>query len=282
MKNTPLKAQAFELSQLGFSVIPLNSNKKPLIKWARYQNNRATNSQIRSWFRSLDVKGIGIITGKISELVVIDVDPRHGGSNAALESFNTPTSKTGSNGWHFYFRPVCSQDYQTIHLKGYDILGNGAYVIAPPSLHPNGQRYEWIKSIFDTELKDFPFQLAVTLGKSKRDNEVTRTKVQTKVQYKEGEISRATIESLRALPIVQVFETEGLNIPASSKPYSMTVCPFHNDKTPSLAIYHGSNYAHCFGCNKRFNTIDFIREYRNLDFREACFYLMEKYGISTL
>src|SRR5262249_15398402 len=97
---------------------------------------------------------IGIATGAISGLVVLDVDPRHGGDES-LEQWKTRyghdflttvTSCTGGGGWHlFYTHPGQSMQIKNkVGLApGLDIRGDGGYIVAPPSLHASGQRYAW-------------------------------------------------------------------------------------------------------------------------------------------
>jgi len=59
----------------GFSLIPLKNNgKEACIKWKIYQSQRAGLEDILSWYIKFPGANIGIITGKISKLVVIDVD----------------------------------------------------------------------------------------------------------------------------------------------------------------------------------------------------------------
>ena len=51
-------------------------------------------------------------------------------------------------------------------------------------------------------------------------------------------------------------------------------CPFHKEKTPSFSYDKNRNKVHCYGsCNKDFDAIDFVMEYRNLSYLEACKYL---------
>ncbi|MCX7694540.1 MAG: DNA primase [Caloramator sp.] len=57
------------------------------------------------------------------------------------------------------------------------------------------------------------------------------------------------------------------------------VCPFHNDKGPSLSVSQDKQLFHCFGCGAAGNTIGFVMKIRNCDFKEALFYLAERAGI---
>jgi DNA primase len=51
------------------------------------------------------------------------------------------------------------------------------------------------------------------------------------------------------------------------------LCPFHNERHPSLHIYPHNNSFYCYGCNKGGNVINFVRELQGLSFREAVEYL---------
>ena len=59
----------------GFSVIPIKpKDKKPLIGWEPFQKEPASEETIRNWFTSSPEANIAIITGQVSDLVVIDLD----------------------------------------------------------------------------------------------------------------------------------------------------------------------------------------------------------------
>lgn len=48
-----------------------------------------------------------------------------------------------------------------------------------------------------------------------------------------------------------------------------TVCPFHNEKTPSLKVYKNNRGYYCFGCGKGGDVISFVEGYFNLDYKNA-------------
>lgn len=105
--------------------------------------------KIRRWWDMWPDANIGVRTGVESNIVVLDVDPRNGGSEslAAMEFENgklheTLTSNTGGDGRHFLFiRPEAKLNKEA--GEGLDIKGDGGYIVAPPSLHASGKRYEW-------------------------------------------------------------------------------------------------------------------------------------------
>ena len=104
------------------------------------------------WEFEHQVSNMGIRTGPESGLVVLDVDPRHGGDESLrqLEDQHgplpeTPTVRTGGGGQHFYFQhPGFRVPSRSGVLgAGLDIRGDGGSVVAPPSLHVSGKPYQW-------------------------------------------------------------------------------------------------------------------------------------------
>jgi Bifunctional DNA primase/polymerase, N-terminal len=89
---------------------------------------------------------VAIRTGTASGLAVIDIDPRNGG--AVLPDLMPPTRcvRTGSGGWHLYYRhPGGTIAAKLRGHDGIDIKAEGGYVVAPPSIHPaTRQPYRWV------------------------------------------------------------------------------------------------------------------------------------------
>jgi archaellum biogenesis ATPase FlaH len=158
-EKTILNYAKFYYSQ-GFSVIPLKPRgKEPVIKWIEYQKRKPTEQQIIDWFGYGLIYNIGIITGKISNLVVVDLDFEEGLKFAEENNFPlTPAVKT-FKGYHLYY--AYKEGVRNAQkIKGYkiDIRGEGGYVVAPPSIHPNGVKYEWVegRSIKEVPLSQLP------------------------------------------------------------------------------------------------------------------------------
>jgi len=99
------------------------------------------------WWRSTPRANVGIACAP-SGLLVVDVDPRNGGdetlAHAQLTLGELPrtwTVLTPGGGAHYYFR--CKDTVHFVPLgPGIDLKCLG-YVVAPPSIHPNGGRYLW-------------------------------------------------------------------------------------------------------------------------------------------
>jgi hypothetical protein len=137
----------------GWSVLPLRAgDKRPLIVWESLQTTRASAEQVTDWFKRWPDANIGIVTGEISNLVVLDIDPKHGG-DASLSRLErqlgplpaTIEATTGGGGRHLYFaHPGGLIRNRTGLAQGIDLRGDGGYVVAPPSIHPSGRPYTWI------------------------------------------------------------------------------------------------------------------------------------------
>ena len=137
----------------GWSVIPLRSReKRPLIAWLEYQQRRAQSDEIEAWFRRWPQANLGVVTGWVSRLVVVDVDPHHGG-DASLTQLTqehgalpaTLEAVTGGGGQHLYFdHPGGLVRNRAGVALGVDVRGDGGYIVAPPSVHPSGRRYRWL------------------------------------------------------------------------------------------------------------------------------------------
>lgn len=136
----------------GWSVIPLEAKgKKPLISWKEYQERQATVNEVESWFKWEN--NLGIVTGKISGITVIDCDSPAAIDLASKKGLPTcPTVKTGK-GYHFYYayEPGVGNFQKRDDLPGIDLRGDGGFVVAPPSIHPSGAVYYW-----EGETRDLP------------------------------------------------------------------------------------------------------------------------------
>ena len=113
-------------------------------------------TQIRNWWSQHPLANIGIATGTISNLFVLDIDT--GGEKTGFDSLSTletkhgslpatPRVRTGSGGEHFYFwcdDPEMRNSAGKIG-QNIDVRANGGYVVAPPSTHISGNIYDWIE-----------------------------------------------------------------------------------------------------------------------------------------
>lgn len=130
--------------------------KHPRIKGGLTQAT-TDHAVIERWFRRWPTANVAIRTGKEAGLVVVDVDPDHGGLASLRELIKdnaplppTMTVATGSGGLHFYFQHPGDEIHNSAGTRlgpGLDVRGDGGYVIAPPSAHISGKPYAWINDI---------------------------------------------------------------------------------------------------------------------------------------
>ena len=59
-----------------------------------------------------------------------------------------------------------------------------------------------------------------------------------------------------------------------------SICPFHEEKSPSFSVSASKQFYYCFGCGASGNAISFIMEYEKLDFRETVSKLAQQAGLS--
>lgn len=171
-KQPRLLGPALDYLKLGWSVVPLygirqadnkyicncregtdckSPGKHTRVKWTDYQSTRATEAEILSWWQRWPVSNIGIITGKVSGIIVLDVDGPEGERTIKQQGLVIPPtviSKTG-RGWHYIYRHpgfecrnFASKIGKTI-LPNVDFRGDGGLIVAPPSKHYSGAEYVW-------------------------------------------------------------------------------------------------------------------------------------------
>lgn len=145
-------AAALAYAARGWSVIPIEvRGKRPLVPWLEFQQRIATAAEIDAWYRHRGHANVGIVTGRVSGLVVIDVDPRHGGEESLRRLQQdaglferTVEAETGGGGRHLYFaHPGIPLQNRVGIAPGLDLRGDGGCVVAPPSTHSSGRRYVW-------------------------------------------------------------------------------------------------------------------------------------------
>ena len=122
--------------------------KHPYPDYAPNGSKDATVDQevVAAWFDGRVQLNIGICAGEESGLVLLDIDPAHGGSES-IKKYRVPdtlTIKTGGGGLHYYFKHPAEVKVRNSAGKlgpGIDVRGHHGYVVAPPSKHISGKEY---------------------------------------------------------------------------------------------------------------------------------------------
>ncbi|MBC8951174.1 DNA primase catalytic core [Xenorhabdus ehlersii] len=83
-------------------------------------------------------------------------------------------------------------------------------------------------------------------------------------------IPDAELQHLKAaVPLVAVLEQQGRQVIKRGKD-RLVLCPFHQEKTPSMVITPSKNLYHCFGCDAGGSVLDWVMKTENLSLRHAC------------
>ena len=82
------------------------------------------------------------------------------------------------------------------------------------------------------------------------------------------------LQKLRDLPIEGVAERLGLRVTRHK-----CLCPFHDDRHPSLSFRVSKNTYRCFVCGASGGTIDLVMRHLHVDFKEACRWLADENNI---
>lgn len=114
-----------------------------------------------------------------SGIVIIDIDPRHGGRVGSLplhpDDYETPIANTGGGGLHLVFRAPISIKVSNSSRRlppGIDVKAKG-YIVVPPSLHVSGKQYEWQPGKAPWEIKPLPLTADLMTMLVKRGETVT-------------------------------------------------------------------------------------------------------------
>lgn len=177
-----MKDHALRYADRGWRVFPLHSIERGHCSCGRAcgknagKHPRTMNGvldasgdpdQVERWWRQWPEANIGIATGEQSDLWVVDVDGRESvdlgngvivpqGENSLRmvedqlkkKLPETLTVMTGGGGYHMLYRyPDDGKHYgnRAKFLPSVDIRGEGGYIVAPPSTHLSGARYEWVE-----------------------------------------------------------------------------------------------------------------------------------------
>lgn len=157
VKESILESALNYLEKYKFSVIPANKNKKALIKWEEFQTRKATKEEIKEWWKKYPDANIAAVTGKESNLAVIDIDTEEGKDTIQEyipDSILIPTCETPKGGQHLYFQcPDPPLNNNSRIIPGCDFRGEGGYILAPPSINDQGKVYRWLPGL---SLDDVP------------------------------------------------------------------------------------------------------------------------------
>lgn len=183
-------------------VFPVKRQDKMPLCAGGFKSATADIAQLQEWNRKFSNCNIGIPTGDINGLLVVDVDGEEGfKSLAQLEQQHSkliaPTVITGK-GKHLYFKMPVNTNIKSSVSKiadHIDIRANGAYVVAPPSLHENGNRYIWEHFDFSQDFPQAPEWLLDTILNEENENSRIEELLEEIASAPEGERNNTLISN---------------------------------------------------------------------------------------
>lgn len=173
MKFLSAKAAAqFYAFEYGWSCMPvgrLTDRQEPKAPFLAagainpLRDNPLTGEAITAVWGAFPTAGVAVLTGKCSNISVIDVDfdkkingvPASGAKLVDHSDIPVDTlmARSGSGGLHFFFKHCPKADGRKELRPHIDLKSEGGYIIVPPSVHKSGRQYEWLN---DLPIADFP------------------------------------------------------------------------------------------------------------------------------
>lgn len=160
--RTPLGEAARAYAEAGFAVFPVKPRaKEPCVRWKDEASRDP--ARITAWWQRWPDANIGLPVPE--GLFVLDIDGPEGERTiAGLEARHGrlpegPVART-AKGRHLWFRfpPGRCLKNAVRRLPGIDVRAQGGYVVAPPSVHPDGIEYAWEtgRALFDVPIREAP------------------------------------------------------------------------------------------------------------------------------
>ena len=201
-----LEEAAVHYAELGFYVFPLNPRLKDPATYHGFKDASNVPDTVRAWWIQNPDYNIGIACGHGLAVIDIDNHPEEGRDGYGElrkwekehgELAPTWTVLTGTGGLHYWYKS--DTDFKPLAdvLPGIDVRTAGSYVVAPPSVHPNGTPYSWEASgdPDDIEMAEASGSalelLKLTLAKKKKDNSAGNIPYKDRKEHRKGERVKA-------------------------------------------------------------------------------------------
>ena len=265
-----------ELRNAGFQIVTgKKDEKRPNVLWKGYQNKFISDAEFNNMLAEKDEGLYCLITGEISNVVVIDVDSSDIYDNYFKEfEDKTIVVQTPSGGFHLWFSsieyPKTSTNYNGFPI---DIRGKKGIAIVPPSVSESGE-YTWINK---NNLKPMQINKIGDILKGVpqiRDSGVLKDQLNR--FYKDLNVGGFDI--IKIANILNIKDIE----PIGHGNYK-SQCIFINHKTPNqeMEIYTSTNTVFCHGCDKSGDIIDMVMLVKNIKMSEAIVWLEMTSGIAS-
>lgn len=245
----------------GFSIIPLQENSKlPIGKWSEFMKRKMTNSEIESidWSKH----NIGVVTGSISGIVVLDADTES--AVELLMNLYPDTAKVKTKrGVHFYFltkeRINCGKIKNQNRNIEIDIKGEGGYVVAPPSIIDE-YKYLWIEDENFVEISNEEIEKLKTYVENFEFEQKPNPTPKNKNLFYDNSVSKSLILHL----------LDELGIVYQKKGKSLTTrCPVCKGDQKigqhNAMINEDTNTLYCFTEKRLYSFAELVEELKGID-----------------
>ncbi|MBE6091408.1 MAG: DNA primase [Clostridium beijerinckii] len=221
-------------------IVPLNNYSKiPMLKWSDEENWIKDVQDIKK-FKNKEFTGFSLLTGRNSNIMVVDIDRNHGdcsidGSEVFKELIkdisdedkekinNTYTVETPRGGKHLYFKYKEGLKSKANYVDGVDIRTDGGLIVVPNSVVKVENELRMYKVVNDTDINEMPkelFNKFMQLDKPVKNKTIELTTSNISYTYKEGtrnqELFKEVINivsksSIRDIPTITSI-AKGLNL----------------------------------------------------------------------
>lgn len=238
------RAALWYARRFNWQIFPLRPGTKEPFGGLGVYNATADIDQIREWWQRWPRANIGLHCGG-SGILALDADEyknSYAGSGLAAGDQETVTSLTGSGGTHLLYAMPDGVRLGNATGKlpaGIDIRGWGGYIVLPPSLHPNGNRYAWELSYGPHEIAMLP--LPLSLWEILQAYTINDGQIET---AHPARIAQAVALVERALVALDLPATGPFAYMRDGRRWFLRHCPFmpaddphDNDRGPFVAVF---------------------------------------------
>jgi hypothetical protein len=195
---TDMLKAALEYAERGWAVFPLLPRGKTPLVGGGFKSATTDPFQIEDWWKRWPDANIGIATGAVSGLVVLDFDKKHGGlETLSEEEAGLPLTMevaTGGGGRHLYYgHPGLHTPNRQGLLPGMDVRGDGGYVVAPPSVHESGGSYKLDTQLGLGTIQALPAWVGEMLATPAREARELPGRAAVGAPEEKGELAKSTL-----------------------------------------------------------------------------------------
>lgn len=168
-QDTPEYARAY--AERGLGVVPVhgivagvctcgkdcgrNAGKHPIAQLVRrgVKDASTCSETVSEWYCEWPAANVAISCGSVSEIVVVDSDGEVGVAELERRGYPATWTARSGSGWLHAYLGYPGHRVGNRKLPGIgDLRADGGYVVAPPSRHRSGGRYEWLPGLSPWEV----------------------------------------------------------------------------------------------------------------------------------